>query len=163
MRVDEYDPLESYMSNKIRMVETLGDLNRDYKCNLWCDLVQPGTAKVLAKYTEDYYAGYACLTENLFGKGKAYYIATQPEPDFIKDFLKYIMDLNDISSPLPVPAGVEVIKRAKNGQEYLFILNHNSHQVEFSIPGAFQDLISGNDMQNELILKSKDTVILKEV
>jgi beta-galactosidase len=163
LAVEEFDPLEPHMTNKMRMIRTAGRLNGDYRCNLWCDVVQPGTAKVLAKFVEDYYAGRPCLTENHFGKGKAYYIATQPEPDFYKAFLKYLTDLHSVGSPLPVPPGVEVVKRAKDGQEYLFILNHTNHLAEFAIPGAFQDLISGNGLQNELILKPKGTVILKRV
>jgi beta-galactosidase len=163
LKVEEFDPLENHMHNQIRMVEILGDLRGDYHCNLWCDVVQPGTAKVLARFVEDYHAGQPCLTENRFGKGKAYYLATQPEPDFIKTFLKYLTDLHAVGSPLSVPAGVEAVKRTKNGQEYLFILNHNNHPAEFAVPGAFQDLISGNGLQNELILKPKGTVILKKV
>jgi hypothetical protein len=46
------------------------------------------------------------------------------------------------------------------GQQYLFILNHNNHLVEFSLSGAFQDLISGIRFKDELSIKPKDAVIL---
>jgi len=55
---------------------------------------------------------------------------------------------------------VEVAKRSKNEQEYLFILNHNNHPVEFSLPGAFQDLITRNRLKDKISINPKDVVIL---
>lgn len=41
---------------------------------MWCDIVEPVTAKVIGKYTSDFYAGEACMTVNQIGKGEVYYL-----------------------------------------------------------------------------------------
>jgi beta-galactosidase len=74
LRVEEFDPLEPHMTNKMKMTKVMGNLNGEYPCNLWCDVVLPGSAEVLANFTEDYHAGCPCLTGNHFGKGEAWIV-----------------------------------------------------------------------------------------
>jgi beta-galactosidase len=161
LRVEEFDPLEPDMSNTIRMTQRIGDLADKYACNLWCDLVQPDGARPLAVFGEDYYAGRPAITENQFGRGTAYYIATQPEPALTRQFLKHLCDVNGIAAPFDAPAGVEAIKRSQNGREYLFVLNHNDFATAIALPGgAYQDLITGNSLLNNLVLQAKETAVL---
>ncbi len=160
--VEEFDPLEPHMNNKIRMSRVLGEMNGEYSCNLWCDLLHPTTAEILAKFVNDYYSGYPAITVNHFGKGKAYYIATQLELATMKRFLKYLTCINLIHAPLDAPKGVEVLKRTNNHGEYLFVLNHNHHVTEIPLPEAYLDLISGTPVQEVLNLQPKGTVILKK-
>ncbi len=50
---------------------------KDYKAGLVCDLIHPENAKVLAKYSNEFYAGTAAVTENKYGQGKAWYVGTK--------------------------------------------------------------------------------------
>lgn len=163
IKVEEFDALEPHMNNKFKVTQYLGKASGEYNCNLWCDVVHTDTARILAVFTEDYYAGYPCITENSFGKGKAYYIATQPEQDFIKEFLKYICRINNIVPPLDVPEGVEVMPRVKDGKEYLFILNHNNNEINIILPpGEYIDLVSNKIINNTLKLPPKEVMILNQ-
>jgi beta-galactosidase len=163
LSVEEFDPLESHMRNHIKMKENLGSLKGDYECNLWCDTVRPDKAKVLATFMEDYHAGEASLTVNQFGKGKAYYLATQPEPSFWVELLDSLCKELMITAPLNAPSGVEVCKRSQEGRDYFFILNHNNNKVTMALPsGTYQDLITNHSFTGKLELEAKQALILKK-
>ena len=44
-------------------------------CSAWEELLIPTTAKVLASYDNPAWQPYAAVTENVYGKGKAWYLA----------------------------------------------------------------------------------------
>lgn len=162
LSVEEFDALEPQMTNGIEMTAPVKQFDKKYACNLWCDVVHPDTAKAFAVFTSDYYAGFPAVTENDYGKGKAYYVATQPEYAFIRQFLKYLCDIRGITAPLNVPDKVEVIRRIKGDHTYLFLLNHNETIVELNLAaGKYQNLITGNQVADSLVLQPKETVILK--
>ena len=61
----------------------------EYSCDFLCGIIHPeGGAEVLATYEDDFYAGIPCVTCNTFGKGKAYYIGTQPEQKFLEELME---------------------------------------------------------------------------
>ena len=123
--VEEIDGLLPEMKNGMVMKGPLGELNGTYECGLICDLLHLRGAEALAVYAADFYAGRPCLTRNQFGKGTAYYVASDPEQPFIDGFVKYLCDLKGIKAPLEVPPGVEVTQREKESRRFTFVLNHN--------------------------------------
>ncbi|HEX3045057.1 MAG TPA: beta-galactosidase [Bacillota bacterium] len=164
LKVEEFDPLDPRRTNKICLTQALEGLNNEYNCNLWCDVVQPISAKPLAQFGTDYYAGFPAVTVNQYGKGQAYYIATQPEPLFLKHFLKYVCQTCGIKPPLEAPAGVEVMTRSQSDRKYLFILNHNQQPTQIPLPeGVYEDLIAKKKYQTQLELGPNGTVILSLV
>ncbi|MEW9050083.1 MAG: beta-galactosidase trimerization domain-containing protein [Neobacillus sp.] len=70
------------------------------------------------------------MTCNSFGKGKAYYVGTSPDTEFLTDFVKTVCEEKEIKPVLNVPKGVEVTERRKDGRSYLFVMNHNASTVE---------------------------------
>ncbi|MCL6589889.1 MAG: beta-galactosidase [Firmicutes bacterium] len=161
LKVEEFDPLEASRTNKIVLTQAWEGFKDEYNCNLWCDVVHPATAKPLAQFMTDYYAGFPAVTVNQYGKGQAYYIATQPEPAFLIDFLKYVCRISGIQAPLKAPAGVEVMARSQNGRDYLFVLNHNLQGVRVPLPeGKYEDLITLGKYQGQLELGPNGTAVL---
>lgn len=150
------------MKNRIVLTEPLGELNGEYECGLLCDLIHLEGAKALAVYGEDFYAGRPVVTENRFGNGLAYYIASDPEPTLIHGFLKYLCDAKGIQAPLETVNGVEVTRRFKAEREYTFVLNHNDFEVRLDLKGiAYRELISKQALSGDLVLKAKDVAILE--
>ncbi|MDR4287793.1 beta-galactosidase, partial [Bacillus thuringiensis] len=47
---------------------------KDYDTGLICNLIHPNDAKILATYASEFYAGTPAVTENQYGKGRAWYI-----------------------------------------------------------------------------------------
>ncbi|HKM18237.1 MAG: beta-galactosidase [Firmicutes bacterium] len=162
--VEEIDGLLPDMKNGIVMNQPLGELNGTYACGLICDLLHLRGAEALAVYETDFYAGRPCLTSNQFGKGTAYYVATDPEQQFVDQFVKYLCELRGLKPPLDVPGGVEVTQRHKGDQEFIFVLNHDRAEAEIDLGcKKYLDLISGKEKQGRIRLPGLDVLILEEV
>ncbi|GAI13596.1 unnamed protein product, partial [marine sediment metagenome] len=97
--VEEIDALYPYMSNTIVMKERFPEmLKEEYDCKLICDVINTEGAKTLAVFGKDYYKGYPSLTENNYGKGKAVYVGTEPEDDFIGGLIRHYCNEKALSS-----------------------------------------------------------------
>ena len=159
LRVDEIDALYPDQSNTILMSDRSGA----YRCDHLVDLVQVDSACVLATFGSDFYKGMPALTENDFGKGKAYYIASDPNDEFLEKFYGGILDRHEIAPLLKkMPTGVEVTTRVKDDQQIVFVLNHNAQAVNISLGDlSFDDLLDGEMIDGQLTLEAHDAAILR--
>ncbi len=159
---EEIDALYPDMKNTIVVDVPSGKMRGKYQCGLLCDLIHLEGAKALARYGKDFYAGWPALTENRFGKGKAYYLASAPESRFIRDFLKYLCDSKGIRAPLKAPPGVEVTQRFKGNYEFTFLLNHNESDLRIPLNRKrYLELITGREQTGSMKLKARDVAILE--
>jgi len=134
-----------------------------YSAKLLCDIMHLEGAQALAEYQEDFYAGTPVITCNSFGKGEAYYIGTSSEKDFYARLICELCEKQNIKPAAETPAGVEAVKRVRNHEHYLFLLNHNEEQKEVIVPEESTDLLTGTIYHKEesLTLAAKGVVILK--
>lgn len=156
--VEEFDPMLPGQTNGIALSD-----GGEYSCSLWADLIRLEGASALASFTSDFFAGSPAVTEHTFGQGKAYYIGTQPEAGFIKQFIGGLLARLELQAPLTAPVGVEQsVRRSANGERYIFALNHNAQQANIELPGGiFVDLISGRQASGSLDLGPNEIVILQ--
>lgn len=160
--VEEIDALFPEMSNTIKINTGSGKLQGDYKCGMLCDLINLEGARARAVYGEDFYAGKPVLTENCFGKGKAYYIASDPEPRFLSDFIGELCEAAGLKAPINAPEGVEVTLRQKEDASFLFVLNHNDSSVEIDLGTEIRtDLLTDRRLSGRIELERKDVLILE--
>jgi len=163
LEIEEYDPLPQEGKNVIKITAELEDFKREYGCSVWCDIAHTSTAKTLASFGEDYYAGFPSFTENLFGSGKAYYLATRPDEAFMKAFIEKILADQDIKLP-QLPEGVELVTRLKNQNVFHFYLNHSNVELEVKLAdGKYEDLLTGVLHENILQLAKYGVSILRRV
>ncbi|MDQ0230679.1 beta-galactosidase [Metabacillus malikii] len=159
--VEEIDALPPEEKNQIVVKQQTGNLSGNYECRLLFDIIHSEGAEVLAEYGSDFYAGTPVITRNTYGKGKAYYVGTCPEHDFLTDLVKTICAEKEVAPLLNVPKGVEVTERVKDGTSYLFILNHNEDEVEIdNCKGT--DLLSGNQLAGSTALAGYGVMIIKQ-
>ena len=159
---EEIDALLPDKKNSIEITQKIGTLKDSYECGMLCDLINLEGAKALAVYGSDFYAGRPVLTENIFGRGKAYYVASDPKQSFLNDFINYLCDSNGIlGAPVDGPEGVEVTVREKEDKKYIFVLNHNDFSVNIDLKGKeYLDLISLEKKSGETSIESKGVYIL---
>jgi beta-galactosidase len=158
--VEEIDALPPEVKNQIVMKKPAGSLNGSYKCSLLFDIIHSEGAEVLAEYGSDFYAGTPVITCNSFGKGKAYYVGTSPDTEFLTDFVKTVCEEKEIKPVLNVPKGVEVTERRKDGRSYLFVMNHNASTVELEIGGGI-DLLTGKELDGTNSLEAYGVMIVE--
>jgi len=158
MRVEEIDALYDGQINHIVMADGSGS----YTCARLCDIIHSEGAHVYATYGDDFYAGTPAVTENHFGDGWAYYLASDPEESFLDTFYKRLLAAYAITPLLTTPPGVEVTLRQTERQDLLFILNHNPAEATIGLPAGarYADLLRGQEISGNLRLAGYDVRIL---
>jgi beta-galactosidase len=158
--VEEVDPLQPGKSNSIMISDGEGVAPGTYACDLWCEVLHLEGSRALARFSEDFYAGRAAITEHHFGQGRAYYIATRPEPALLRQILGGLLADLGITAPLVVPAGVEVSKRSTGAQEFIFVLNHHTDEQVIALPEPMRDLVTGQLFEQQMSLAGRGVALL---
>lgn len=159
IQVEEIDALYEDQVNHIVMA----DGSDTYTCARLCDIVHTEGAEVLATYGDDFYAGTPVVTEHSFGKGQAYYIASDPEDRFLDDFYGRLLAAQQIAPLLETPAGVEVTLRETEQCRLLFVLNHTPDTVNVDLPTGqrFREHLSEQSIAGRLTLPGYGVGILE--
>lgn len=159
--VEEIDALLPSMRNSIVMKETIGELSGSYECGMLCDLLHTEGADVLAEYGTDFYKGMPVLTRHAFGQGEAWYIASDGEESFIAGLLQHLCQQQSIQPVLDTPAGVEAGRRVKDGQAFLFLLNHNAEAATVEL-GSLQtsNMLEDQPVGSSIEVPGNGTIIL---
>ncbi len=159
--VEEIDALLPSMRNSIVMKETIGELSGSYECGMLCDLLHTEGADVLAEYGTDFYKGMPVLTRHAFGQGEAWYIASDGEEAFIAGLLQHLCQQQSIQPVLDTPAGVEAGRRVKDGQAFLFLLNHNAEAATVEL-GSLQtsNMLEDQPVGSSIEVPGNGTIIL---
>jgi beta-galactosidase len=145
----------------MKMTNAVEGLREKYNCSIWCDVVHATTAQTLAVFTDGYYAGSPSFTENKFGDGKAYYVATRPDKDFMHDFLSKVLSEQNIKVS-PLPEEVELVVRSRNDEDYNFYMNHGKTEKQVKLPeGKYEDMLTGAVYENILHLAKYGVYILR--
>ena len=163
VKVEEYYPLPPGGKNTMKMSGNIDGYREKYGCSIWCDVAHTTTAKTLAGFADGYYAGSPCFTENKFGDGKAYYLATRPDKNFMRDFLCAVATDQDIKIP-DLPEAVELVARSNKSGHYIFYLNHSKIEKQVTLPeGKYEDLLTGTVHQGALKLARYGICILRKM
>ncbi|HEY3322578.1 MAG TPA: beta-galactosidase [Planctomycetota bacterium] len=154
--VEEIDNSKAGVApNKIVLrASGLPGLRKSYTCDHYFDQIIPEGAEVLAKYGSNWYAGKPALTRNTFGRGKAYYIASDAEPAFLEDLYGALAAEQNVEPLLAPVAGVEVLSRQDDGATLLFLLNHSEQPRKVAL-GRWSgtDVLSGKKLGGSVTLK----------
>lgn len=158
--VEETDALFPDEKNGI----IFGEENRHYGCGFLCDRLRLEGAKSLGVYERDFYAGEPCVTENEYGCGKAYYLGTMPDREFLDYFIGKICEKNGIYPVLEADPGVEITCRENKNGRFFFALNHTKEPKKvFLGDGNWENITHQCKEERELLLEGMDAVILRRV
>ncbi len=160
--VEETDALFPERPNRIVMSQD-ASWSGEFECDIVCDLLHSEGAEVLAAYGRDFYSGMPALTRHAYGKGEAWYIATSPDEAFLDRLSAYLCRERGIQPVMETPTGVEASRRAKDGAEYFFLLNHREEEVMVSLGNeVYLDMISGTEISRHAVMAAKAVRILRK-
>ena len=162
VEVDEYDSLAHNMSNELELALPGLAVNSPVAARVWCDVLTPTTASVLATYTKDYYAEKPALTLNQFGKGQVVYVGTVGDDRLYQSLTGWLLQKSDVTPLLAVPEGVEVTERLQGEQRLLFLLNHTNDRQEIILDGEHTDILLNMVLDKTASLAPRDVMILKK-
>lgn len=124
-----------------------------------CDIIHANTAKVLATYGEDFYAGMPALTQNSFGKGKAYYAAFRNDGDFTADFCKELAMTIGIEPDAAIAAPDKVSVRKRGNA--VFIMNFSDKEAEIELDREYRNIITDEKVSGKVMLSVCGYLVLE--
>ena len=151
VRVEEYEAVEKDFPYEIVM----GD--RILAGTVLADWVIPETARALAMYKHGQLAEYAALTENSFGKGRAYYVGTQCR-ELVNELAGKLITECGMPEFGLLPDGVEICTRETDNTEIVFILNHSDNNFTAEISG--ENLLTEKKL-NTAVVDANDVLVIK--
>ena len=162
VEVEEYDSLPPKTHNGLEFL--LPELATAHlpAANMWCDVLKPNGATVVARYTQDYYAGKPAITLNRFGQGQVLYVGTLGD-EVYETLTGWLLGLAGVRRLLAAPDGVEVTERWQGERRLLFVLNHTEREQEITLDCCYQDLLGGlMSLQGTLPIAPRDVLVLWE-
>ncbi len=125
----------------------------------YAEILKVKDARVLAEYTEDFYAGTAALTCKQYGKGKAYYMAARVKPEEMRPLFGQMLE----EAGIPVrelPDGVECHVREGCEGTYAFYINGNVESVTVeNVSGTDQE--TGAPVEGRLALPGYGAAVVR--
>ncbi|TCO13161.1 beta-galactosidase-like protein [Kribbella steppae] len=157
VRVDETDAQEPSLVNPVQLNGVTAE------GSLVFDLIIPEGADVVGTYTADFYAGTAAVTRHRFGQGHAWYIGTMLDAAGLDAVLGSVVEEAGLTGSYARIDGVEATRRYKDGQRYLFLLNHGDREVRVPADMTGTDLITGSQVEAgaKLVLPATGVVVLR--
>ncbi len=160
IHVEEFDPLTEDMTNQVVVKE--GSMRGTYDSALWGELIHLEGATAPGVFASDYYANGPALTVNLFGEGKAYYLAIQGSDELLAALARLLCQEANVFPVLAAPKGVEITRRVReDGQGVYFLLNHNDAAQRVTLPaGSYISLLDGRELHGSLELAARDVAVV---
>lgn len=152
--VSEVEPVTEETVNNVCI-----SLDKDVfmcKNRYWLDELEPHDAQSLAVLTGGYRKNKCVLSKNIYGKGRAYYLATGLCEDTMKKLLMHIADKSGARRlPFELPQGVEAVVRSYGDGRRIYGLFNFSAENKILYPGeGYMDYDSGK-ISDEVVLEPK--------
>jgi beta-galactosidase len=119
--------------------------------------------KVLATFKGNYYDGEPALVLNTIGEGSAYYYGAGFSAKTAEIFLQKLEFAAPYKNIIELPKEAELAIRRKNNQDYIFVLNYMSYDIEINIKEPMVNLLSGNEVIGKTVLDKYGVMVLKRV
>ncbi len=149
---EEIDSLYPKDTNFVEFdADILGHV-RDY-----AEVLRLSGAESCGSYTSDYYGGSPAVTENKYGKGKAYYVAARLNDAAMQYLFAGVFKDAGIQT-YRMPEGVERHTRTADGREFVFYLNctQETQRIE-NVYG--KDILTGEETDGTLELGKYQTAV----
>jgi len=162
---EEIDTLHEADTNhmKFRGKNELG-LTGSYAIHQLCALIHAETARTLAFYSDDFYAGRPAVTVNQYGHGQAYYLAGRTKDGFLDDFYSALCERMKLPTPLKatLPPGVVTRMRTDGKNNYIFVMNFNEKPKSIALGKTRGiDLCNGKKAAEKLMLAPYGVAVIQ--
>ncbi|MGZ0711963.1 beta-galactosidase (plasmid) [Coraliomargarita sp. W4R53] len=107
--------------------------------SVWSEYVRVTDADVRATFSHGALEGWPAVTRNVSGSGRAWYVATLPEPASMAVLVDTLLSDAGVEIPRSAGAGgdLEVVRRG----DVTFVINHSDSVVTLEVAGT--DLLTG--------------------
>ncbi len=125
----------------------------------WAEDVLLTGADAVVRYVDGPSAGGPAVTRHRFGAGVAWYVSTRMDRAALGLVLHDACVDAGVDVRVDLPADVEVVRRATEDAEYLFVVNHNDHAVRVDARGT--ELLSGQVCDPDLLVAPGGVAVVR--
>lgn len=161
---EELDALHPSERVQNEYVENTLGLTGAFESRDLCEIIHLEGAKALACYRSEFYADSPCITENTYGKGKAYFIGTRQSGEELERLIGAIADRAAVRKNLnaPLPPSVKALTRADDANEYLFLTNYSVEPQTVRLDeGEYFDLLTDSKHSDAITLGKYGVAVLR--
>jgi beta-galactosidase len=163
VEVEEYDSLPPDNGSALEFVLPELAAASPTPALIWCDVLKPTTAAVVARYLGGNGSGKPAITLNHFGEGQVVYVGTCGDESFYSHFAGWLAELAGLRGNVASPEGVEVCERRQGERRLVFILNHTESEQEITLDGRLFDLLdSAKPSVGRIRVEPRDVRLLME-
>jgi len=162
LEIEEQNALKGQDTTGIAPVAG-GNVKSRCECSLLFEIIKLTTAKPLFNFTDLWFAGTPAVTVNQFGKGRVYYVAAVPSPEFIREFIAIILKECEVRPNLAASSSpmVESVKTFSGDKEYLHLVNYTREPQSVKLNGRYENLSNHAAASGAFVLKAFEAAILK--
>lgn len=119
------------------------------------------SAKVLATYARDYYAGRAALVESVCGKGRVIHFGGTFTRRNVRKFLTYTGVISPFKAVIELPEACELAVREKDRAEWYFVLNYAAQEQTITLKAPMTDVDTGKAVVGAVRLAPYETRVYR--
>ncbi|MEV7939604.1 beta-galactosidase [Kitasatospora sp. NPDC088264] len=156
--VDEHWPIPDGAATTVR----LDDGGPELRAEHWSEWIDTEGAETVARYASGELAGLPAVTRHRHGTGSAWYLGCHLGAD-VGRVLDLPLAEAGVGAELPgLPTGVEATRRrAADGTDYLFLLNHGPAACRVALDRPGTDLLTGADTGRGVTLAPLGAAIVR--
>jgi beta-galactosidase len=118
--------------------------------DVWAEDLRPRGAEVVTSYLDGPAAGGPAVTRHPVGGGHAWYVSTRLSGPSLDPVLSLAYADAGLSGQHSRPEGVELVRRVRDDETYLVVINHRAEDVELAVDGV--ELITGMTCAGTLLV-----------
>ncbi|MBO5278613.1 MAG: beta-galactosidase [Lachnospiraceae bacterium] len=122
------------------------------------DVLKITDGEAVGVFGNNYYSGKPAASVKHIGNGKVYYFGAAFNEDTAKAFLEleHMAPPENLGEVLELPEDIELAVRG----DAVFLLNYNEDSVTVGCHAVFQDLISGEEYNDKIVIHGYNAVVL---
>ena len=131
----------------------------------WADWIETEGAEIIATFEGTMFGevdGRPAITRHRRGKGAAWYAGTFLDEAGMAFLVGRVLDDAGVTPVADVPAGIEVTRRERDGDAYLFVLNHTTDEADVPLADvAGTDLLTGAAVARHVHLGPRGAAVVQ--
>ena len=129
----------------------------------YCELIHTEGAEVLGVYNTDFYKGMPAVTVNIFGDGKAYYLAFRDDGSYMDKLIGDILTEASVTSDFDgaLPEGVSSHSRTDGENIFVFIENYTNVDRILETDIDWINVETGEKLCEKIKLEPYQMIIVK--
>ena len=151
IRVEEFFPLAPGQTVQ---------LDDGTTADLWTEWLHLTSAQPIASYVDGPLPGIPAVTENAYGDGTAFYVATRLDDAGTAAIVSRCLERTEVRPVTDTGPGVEVVRRHGDTHSWLFVLNHTEEPADVAVTG--RELIRDTDCSGTITVPAGGVAVVRE-